>query len=128
MAYIFSDLNVRDSVITDSTDVMIYDVKVVVQSVWRLLTTEEGEIPNFRNYGLNIKQFLHYPLTSDTVNTIYEYVKERVEVFETRAEIIRVNVDVNFEEGQIGMVFFLRVKSSGDVVSLPTWVVQVATI
>ena len=80
--YIFTDLNVRDELVTTSTDLMLYDTKVVVQSVWRLLTTDIGEIPNFRSYGLNVKRFLHYPMTTETVNMIYEHVKQRITTFE----------------------------------------------
>ena len=125
--YIFKDLNVRDEFVTDSKDVMIYDTKVVVQSIWRLMNTEEGEIPNFRNYGLNIKQFMQYPLTEETVNSIYNYVKSRVEAFEDRAEIIKSDVDVSFEYGYIYMVFYLRMKATGDLVKLPTFTIQVAS-
>ena len=125
--YIFKDLNVRDEFVTDSKDIMIYDTKVVVQSIWRLMTTEEGEIPNFRNYGLNIKQFLQYPLTEETVNTIYNYVKNRVEAFEERADIIKSDVDVNFETGYIYMIFYLRMKSTGDIVKLPLFTIKVAS-
>ena len=125
--YIFKDLNVRDEFVTDSKDIMIYDTKVIVQSIWRLMTTEEGEIPNFRNYGLNIKQFLQYPLTEETVNTIYNYVKNRVEAFEERADIIKSDVDVNFETGYIYMIFYLRMKSTGDIVKLPLFTIKVAS-
>ena len=124
--YIFTDLNVRDPFVTTSMELMLYDTKVVVQSVWRLLTTEVGEIPNFRSYGLSIKRFCQYPLTSETINSIYEYIKERVTAFEGRADVIRADVDVNFEEGQVYYEFYLRVKSTGEVVKLPTWTVQVA--
>lgn len=127
LVYVFSDLNVRDAHVSPSLEVMLYDTATIVQGVWRLLTTEEGEIPNFRNYGLDIKRFSQYPLNSNTIDGIYNYVKSRLENFETRAEIIRANVDVDFEEGIIYMVFFLRMRASGEVVSLPTWSVQVST-
>lgn len=127
MVYVFSDLNVRDPFVSSSTAVMLYDTKTIVQGVWRMITTEEGEIPNFRQYGLNIKRFSQYPLTSQTVDGIYNYVKERVEVFETRAEIVKADVDVDFEQGVVYMTFFLRMKASGEVVKLPTWSVQVST-
>ena len=126
-SYIFTDLNVRDEFVTKSTDVMIFDTKVVVQSVWRLINTEVGEIPNFRNYGLSIKRFCQYPLTEETINTIYDYVKERVSAFESRAEIIRTDVDANIEEGTLYYTFYLRVLSTNDVVTLPTWTVQVGS-
>lgn len=125
--YIFSDLNVRDEFVSSSKEVLLYDTKVVVQSIWRLLNTEEGEIPNFRNYGLNIKQFLQFPLTDETVNGIYDYVKSRVEAFETRATIIRADVDVDFDNGVISMEFYLRMKASNEVIKLPVWEVQVST-
>lgn len=127
LVYVFADLNVRDSFVSSSTEVMLYDTKTVVQGVWRLLNTEEGEIPNFRQYGLSIKRFCQYPLNSETVEGIYNYVKERIEVFETRVEIIKADVDVDFEQGVIFMSFYLRMKASGEVVKLPTWVVQVST-
>lgn len=127
MVYVFSDLNVRDPFVSSSTAVMLYDTKTIVQGVWRMITTEEGEIPNFRQYGLNIKRFSQYPLNSQTVDGIYNYVKERVEVFETRAEIVKADVDVDFEQGVIYMTFFLRMRASGEVVKLPTWSVQVST-
>lgn len=127
MVYVFSDLNVRDPFVSSSTAVMLYDTKTIVQGVWRMITTEEGEIPNFRQYGLNIKRFSQYPLNSQTVDGIYNYVKERVEVFETRAEIVKADADVDFEQGVIYMTFFLRMKASGEVVKLPTWSVQVST-
>lgn len=123
--YIFQDLNVRDEFVSESTDFLLYDTKVVVQSIWRLITTEEGEIPNFRAYGLSIKKFSQYPLTQETVKTIYDYVKGRVTAFEDRASIIRADVDVNFEDQLIYYNFYLQVNSTGDVVKLPTWTISV---
>ena len=126
-SYIFADLNVRDESVSDSTEVLIYDAKDVVQSLWRLLTTQEGEIPNFRDYGIDVKQFLQYPLTDKTIQSIYNYVKGKVATYENRATIIRANVDANFETGAIYMDFFAQLKSTGDIVAIPTWEVQVST-
>lgn len=125
--YVFSDLNVRDLFVSNSQEVMLYDTKVIVQGVWRLLMTEEGEIPNYRQYGLNVKKFCQYPLNTETINGIYNYVKERIESFETRVEILRADVDVSIEQGIIYMVFFLRMRASGEVVKLPQFSVQVST-
>jgi phage baseplate assembly protein W len=127
LVYVFSDLNVRDPFVSNSTEVMLYDTKVVVQGVWRLLTTEEGEIPNFRQYGLSIKRFVQYPLNAKTVDTIYNYIKERVEAFETRVEILRADVDADVDNGVIYYIFFLRMRASGEVIQLPTFSVQVSS-
>ena len=125
MSYIFADLNVREKFVSDSNDTLLYDTKVIVQSIWRLITTEEGEIPNFRDYGLDIKQFVQYPLTEQTIDRIYGYVKGKVEAYEGRADIISAEVGVDLINGIIRMAFILRVKSTGETVKLPTWTIQV---
>ena len=127
-SYVFADLNVRDALVSKSEDVLLYDTKDIIQSLWRLLTTQEGEIPNFRDYGIDVKQFLQYPLTDSTIRGIYNYVKGKVATYEKRVDLIRTNVSVSFETGEIRMVLFARLKASGEVIALPTWVVQVATV
>lgn len=125
--YVLQDLNARDEFVSTSTDLLLRDEKVIVQSIWRLITTEEGEIPNFRVYGLSIKRFSQYPMTAETINTIYEYVKGRVATFEERGEIVKADVDTNFETGEVYMSFYVRIKNSQTVIKLPIWTVQVAS-
>ena len=125
--FIFQDLNVRDEFVSDSTDILLYDEKVVVQSVWRLITTEEGEIPNFRVYGLNVKKFMHYPLTKDTVNMIYNYVKNRIAAFEDRATVVRADVNVSVEQQILSMAFYLKMNTTRNVIKLPVWNIKVGS-
>lgn len=123
--YIFQDINVRDPFVSLSTDILLYDEKVVVQSLWRLITTEEGEIPNFRVYGLSIKKYSQYPLTPETIKTVYNYVKNRVSAFEDRGEIIRADVDVDIEREQVYYTFYVRLKTTGNIVKLPIWTINI---
>lgn len=125
--YVLQDINVRDEFVSKSTDFLLHDEKVIVQSLWRLITTQEGEIPNFRIYGLDIKKFSQYPLTAETVQAIYNYVKGRVSAFETRAQVVKADVDANFETGEVFMSLYVQIVSTGNVIKLPTWVIQVST-
>ena len=127
VSYIFSDLNVRDEFVTDSKAVMIYDSTDIIQSVWRLLTTEEGEIPNFRNYGLDVKRYCQYPLTEETIEEIYRYVKGKINTYEARVNVVKAKVDVDFDSGLIFYNFILEIKATGETITIPTWNVQVAT-
>ena len=127
VSYIFSDLNVRDEFVSSSTDVLIYDAKDIIQSLWRLLTTEEGEIPNYRNYGMNLKRYQQYPLTAETIEEMYEYIKGKIDTYETRVVTIRADVDVDFEQEVIYFTFYERLKFSGEVIKIPTFSVQVST-
>lgn len=125
--YILQDYNVGDKFVSDSTDIYLYDTKVVVQSIWRLITTEEGEIPNFRVYGLSIKKFCQYPLTPETINLIYNYVKDRVKAFEERGTVIRADVNASFEKQEIYYNFYVQVNATSEIVKLPTWTVKIGT-
>lgn len=127
MTYILYDLNVRDPFVSTSSDLMLKDTKVVVQSLWRLLTTEEGEIPNFRSYGLDVKQFSQYPLTPTTAKHIYDYVIERIKVFEPRAKIISATLDADINQGMILITMTAQVIPTGEVVQLPTWRISVSS-
>lgn len=123
--YVLQDLNVRDDFVSTSTEFLLHDEKVIVQSIWRLITTEEGEIPNFRIYGLSIKKFSQYPMTTETINRIYEYVKGRISAFEERGEIIKADVDANFDLQVVYYTFYVRIRTTGTIVKLPTWTVSV---
>lgn len=127
MAYILYDLNVRDPFVSSSTELMLKDTKVVVQSLWRLMMTEEGEIPNFRSYGLDVKQFSQYPLTKVTANAIYDYVLGKIKTFEPRAEIITADLGASFEQGVVTITITARAIATGEVFQLPTWRVSVGS-
>lgn len=124
MSYILLDINARDPFVSTSEAMMLEDTKVVVQSVWRLMTTEEGEIPNFREYGLNVKQFSQAPLTRETANNIYLYIKGKITKFEQRATIVHVDLGASFAEETISITLYIRVNSTGEVVQIPTWTIK----
>lgn len=124
MSYILLDINARDPFVSTSEAMMLEDTKVVVQSVWRLMTTEEGEIPNFREYGLNVKQFSQAPLTRETANNIYLYIKGKITKFEQRATIVHVDLGASFAEGTISITLYIQVNSTGEVVQIPTWTIK----
>lgn len=124
MQYIYSDINVRVPKIDSSDKTIITDTKAIAQSVWRLFQTEEGEIPYYRDYGMNLKKFSHYPLTPETAEDIYDYAHDKVAIYENRAEIYSAESDVDFNIGIIKMVFYVKVKTTNETIVLPE--VQVA--
>ena len=123
---IYLDLNARVPAVTTSLDVMIEDTKVIVQSVLRLITTEEGEIPNYRSYGLNLKQFSQYPLTKQTASMIAKYTEDKVRAYEQRVDILNTLMEADYINSAINMKMVLRIKSTGEIVQLPAIAVNVA--
>ena len=125
MPYVYSDLNVRLNTV-DSNDIMIiHDAKAIKQSLYRLLYTEVGEIPFYRNYGLDLKQFVQKPLTPETAQAIFNYVEDRIVAFEPRAEIVEAVTDVDWMNSSVIMEYTFRVKTTGEIFSIAPFVVPV---
>lgn len=65
----------------------------VLRNVMLILTTREGEAPMYRDFGLK-QRFLDKPLPAATVLFRAE-LKEKLEKYEPRAEIVKVGFDVD---------------------------------
>lgn len=118
MSVVYSDINTRASS-NLGTQFLTSDAKAVFQSIWRLVTTMEGEIPYYRSYGCNLKRFLQYPMTENTANAILEYVQTKVEEFETRGTVVSADAQADVSRGVIKMRFYVRVSATGETGVLP---------
>jgi phage baseplate assembly protein W len=123
MTVVFSDINVR---LFDNTDKLLStDAQAVFQSIYRLLTTMEGEIPYHRAYGCNLKRFLQYPLTENTANAIFEYCKTKVKEFEERGTLISANAIADYPNNILKMQLVVQVTATGETGVLPDLNVRV---
>lgn len=121
---VYSDMNTRimnyerDSFLTD-------DAKAVFQSIYRLITTEEGEIPYYRSYGCNLKRFIQKPLTEETATAIYNYLVEKVEQYETRGAIVSTEAGADLNNNLLVMKLYVQCKATGEEGVLPDLYVKV---
>ena len=109
--YIYSDLNVRLPYVSPQDYTIVTDKEAVLQSVMRLLKTEEGEIPNYRDYGLNLKQFLQQPMGKDLATDVEAYVSSKIVKFEPRVDIYKVNVASDYVNLSVILQYYLKIKS-----------------
>lgn len=116
--YINSDLNVRLSEVNDSDTAIIVDKEAIMQSLYRLFGTEEGEIPFYRGYGLNLKQFVQKPLGQSLAQDIDEYVSGKIEQYEQRVEVYKVNAVCNYEDTSVTLQYYVKVKSTDEIIGL----------
>lgn len=68
-------------------------VQAVISNIGIILRTRQGDIPMYRDFGLPM-QFLDRPISVARVLMIAE-IKEAIEKFEPRAELISVSFDVD---------------------------------
>lgn len=123
--YINSDLNVRLPQVNDKDVTVIVDRDAILQSLYRLFNTEVGEIPNYRGYGLDLKQFIQKPLGKALAQEINEYVSSRINMYEQRVEIYQVNAVSNFETASVILQYYVRIKTTGEIVGLEPLVIPI---
>ena len=123
--FINSDLNVRLPQVNSQDITVIVDKEAVMQSIYRLFNTQEGEIPYYRNYGLDLKQFLQKPLGPMLAREINEYISGKIDMYEQRVEVYKVNVVSNFENSSVILQYYVRIKTTGEIVGLEPLVVPI---
>lgn len=122
MVNIFTDLNARLPQVSDTDEVTLFGKNSVLSNLYKLVKTREGEIPNYRVFGLDVQQFEHYPLNNETGLAIYDYVISKIERFEQRGQIVDemstiildqdndyVSLEIAVQVISTGEIFFLNV-------------------
>ena len=123
--FINSDLNVRLPQVNSSDTTVIVDKEAVMQSIYRLFNTEEGEIPFYRGYGINLKQFVQKPLGPMLAREINEYITAKIEAYEQRVTVYKVNAVSNFENSSVILQYYVKIKTTGEIVGLEPLVVPI---
>ena len=121
---VYSDMNTR-FMDYEQDRFLTSDAKAVFQSIYRLITTDSGEIPYYRAYGCNLKRFIQSPLTERTANAIYEYLKEKVEEYEPRGRIVSSEVGADLNNNILRMKLYVQCVATGENGVLPDLYVKV---
>ena len=115
---VFSDINTR--IVRPTEDKFLTtDAEAVFQSMWRLFTTHEGEIPYFRAYGCNLKRFEQLPLTESTADMIFEYLTNKVETWETRGTLESANAKADYNNNALYMQLTVKCNATNETGVLP---------
>ena len=120
----YSDMNTR-FMDYEEDKFLTSDAKAVFQSIYRLITTDAGEIPYYRSYGCNLKRFVQKPLTEQTANLIYNYLKDKVEEFEPRGRIISSEVGADLNNNILRMKLYVQCVATGETGVVPDLYVKV---
>jgi phage baseplate assembly protein W len=122
LSSIYSDLSARLEKVHEGDSTVITDGAAIEQSIIRLTTTQEGSFPNYRGYGLDIKKYLHYPMTNETALEIFEDIRDKVAEYETRGEVLGASSTVTLDHNTSSVTIDLaiEVKRTGEILYIPT--------
>lgn len=84
-------------------------VKAVLQNIRMLLKTWQGEVPLYRDFGIN-PEIMHMPV-SEAENLLVADVIEKIETYEPRASVLDISFQASEERPDVlGIVVEVEVK------------------
>tara|TARA_B100000282_G_C31631915_1_gene444284 strand:+ start:79 stop:522 length:444 start_codon:yes stop_codon:yes gene_type:complete len=115
-AQIFTDINlnlVRHPVTGDIAK--LSNVEAVKASVRNLINTNKGERPFQPDIGSDIRKALFEPMTSAVSSSIKTFVRDLIETYEPRAELVSVDTTEDFDNNtyNVTITFYLINSPSG---------------
>ena len=82
-------LNRKDT----KTDVkLLYDIEAIKNSIKNIFNTKQGEKILNPTFGLDLGQYLFYPVNGNTAQMIYDTINEQLPVYEPRVDLVRVKI------------------------------------
>lgn len=118
---ILVDLNVRLNEVDSTDTITITNSFAIKQALIKLLNVQIGSIPYFRAYGVDIKQFLQYPLSESTGTEAYEHIKNQIEQFIKTVTILdnMSSITIDYDAVTIEIVIAVMNNQTGEVIILP---------
>tara|TARA_R100000742_G_C4278786_1_gene102060 strand:- start:3531 stop:3974 length:444 start_codon:yes stop_codon:yes gene_type:complete len=115
-AQIFTDINlnlVKHPVTGDIAK--LSNVEAVKRSVRNLINTNKGERPFHPEIGSDIRKALFEPMSSAVSSSIKTFVRDLIETYEPRAELVSVDTSEDFDNNtyNVTITFFLINSPSG---------------
>ena len=101
------------------------DEEAVKQSIRNLLLTDRGERPFQPNLGSDLRKMLFENLTPNTSLTMREMVRETIEQYEPRAQLIGVDIIATPDANAVRVVIVFNVINSEEDITLVTTLTRV---
>ena len=106
------NLNFKPHPVTEDLQV-VKDSADIKQSIKSLLLTRRGERLFNSNLGTSLSDLLFEPLDFGTASLIRDEIFEVIAIYESRIDIIELNVDINADDNgyDIGLEYVIRGRS-----------------
>jgi phage baseplate assembly protein W len=79
-----------------------------------ILGTAPGQRVMRPEFGCRIHELLFAPIDASTAGMVIHYVKEALGRWEPRIDVLRVDVDVDHDDGRIDIEIHYRIRSTHD--------------
>ena len=122
----FSDLNFDFSTNPSTADVTKkFDEEAIKSSVKNLISTRPFERPFHPEIGSQVYALLFEPLTDTTVPVLVSTIRNTIEIFEPRVDLLDIDVRDNPDLNEITITLKFKITNSSNPITLKTSISRV---
>ena len=122
----FSDLNFDFSTNPSTADVTKkFDEEAIKSSVKNLISTRPFERPFHPEIGSQVYALLFEPLTDTSVPVLVSTIRNTIEIFEPRVDLIDVDVRDNPDLNELTVTLKFKITNSSNPITLKTSISRV---
>lgn len=124
--YVYSDMNPHLTLSVDSAVNLVYDEDVIIQSLKTIIATVQNE--RVRNpIGTRLLRLLFQPIDRDTTLLLNTELREVINKYEPRVEIVGLSVVPNPDQNFYKIRIDVRIKSIQRTISFSSRIRSFAT-
>jgi phage baseplate assembly protein W len=124
--YVYSDMNPHLTLSADSAVNLVYDEDVIIQSLKTIIATVQNE--RVRNpIGTRLLRLLFQPIDRDTTLLLNTELREVINKYEPRVEIVGLSVVPNPDQNFYKIRIDVRIKSIQRTISFSSRIRSFAT-
>jgi len=97
-----------------------FDLAAIKNSLQNLFNTLPGQRFLFPQYGLDLYQFLFQPITLDNANLIGNAIYQKIQLYEPRVQILKVNVTAIPDDSYYNITIIIEIPILKLTTEIPT--------
>jgi len=115
---IYSDIDMELNKQTDGDIQRDTELDAVINSLENIISTMQGSRRMLPEFAIDIQNLLFEPLDKRTADMIGQRIIVAIETWDTRIEIIKLNIDVNYDQNLYNMSLEFQVKPIEEVITI----------
>jgi phage baseplate assembly protein W len=94
------------------------ELHAVINSLENIISTIQGSRRMLPEFAMDIHKMLFEPLDDKTANMIGKRIIYAIQTWDNRVEIVKLDVDVNYDQNLYNMTLSFQIKPINEIISI----------
>jgi phage baseplate assembly protein W len=115
---VYSDVDMELNRQNDGDIQRDIELHAVINSLENIISTIQGSRRMLPEFAMDIHKMLFEPLDDRTANMIGKRIIYAIQTWDNRVEIVKLDVDVNYDQNLYNMTLSFQIKPINEIISI----------